>query len=99
MKILFREAARDDVVRQFRYYLVVAQRPDVAIRFRENFRKTIQVIAACPEIAAMSPFGKLKGLRSWPIQGFGQIRVYFTTRPEELKSSECCTANGTFDVS
>src|SRR5580693_896386 len=31
-----------DIVRQFRYYLVTAEAPEIALRFREAVRRTIQ---------------------------------------------------------
>jgi hypothetical protein len=38
----YRQAASDDVVRQFRYYLVTMDVPAVAIRFRGAVRTTVQ---------------------------------------------------------
>ena len=35
MKVLYRQTASDDIVRQFRYYLVTADAPEIAVRFRE----------------------------------------------------------------
>ena len=41
MKRIIRSAARDDILRQFRYYLVDQARPEVAHRFVEAVEKTI----------------------------------------------------------
>jgi hypothetical protein len=40
--VYYRQAANDDVARQFRYYLVTMKIPEVAIRFREAVRNTVQ---------------------------------------------------------
>ena len=37
MRVSYRQAASDDVVRQFRYYLVTLRVPEVAIRFVTPF--------------------------------------------------------------
>jgi len=42
VKVLYRQTAGDDIVRQFRYYLVTAEAPEIALRFREAVRRTIQ---------------------------------------------------------
>ena len=51
MKVAYHQASRDDLIRQFRYYLVKLHMPDVAIRFREAVRKTARAISAQPGIA------------------------------------------------
>jgi hypothetical protein len=35
VKVLYRQTASDDIVRQFRYYLLSVDAPEIAIRFRE----------------------------------------------------------------
>jgi hypothetical protein len=42
VKASYRQAASDDVVRQFRYYLVTLNAPEVAMRFRDAVRSTVQ---------------------------------------------------------
>ena len=42
MKVLYRQTASDDIVRQFRYYLLTAEAPEIAIRFREAVRRIIK---------------------------------------------------------
>ncbi len=79
MKVAYHQASRDDLIRQFRYYLVKLNLPDVAIRFREAVRKTAKAISARPSIAP--PYHlhnlRLQNLRSWPVAGFDAIRLYF----------------------
>jgi hypothetical protein len=41
VKVLYRQTASDDIVRQFRYYRVTAKAPEIALGFREAVRRTI----------------------------------------------------------
>jgi hypothetical protein len=41
VKVLYRQTATDDAVRQFRYYLLTMNLPEVAVRFREAVRRTV----------------------------------------------------------
>lgn len=79
MKITYREAARDDLTRQFRYYLVTLDLHDVAGRFKEAVKRTAKAIQehplAGPPYHLRNP--QLKDLRSWPVSGFDSIRFYF----------------------
>ena len=79
MKRIIRSTARDDILRQFRYYLVDQARPEVAHRFLEAVEKTIEKILRTPEAGARREFSSrlLAGLRSWPVEGFENIRVYY----------------------
>ena len=49
MKVLYRQTASDDIVRQFRYYLLTAEAPEIALRFREAVRRTIQSLGQNPQ--------------------------------------------------
>lgn len=87
MKITYREAARDDVIRQFHYYLVERNAPAIAIRFREAVKKTANFIGKQPGIAPalvlQNP--QLKMLRSWPVTGFENIRMYFLLEQDAVR--------------
>jgi hypothetical protein len=41
VKVLYRQTASDDIVRPLRYYLVTAEAPEIALRFREAVTRTI----------------------------------------------------------
>lgn len=86
MKVTYREAARDDVTRQFRYYLVLGL-PEVAVRFREAVRRTANMIAENPLAAPLCRLhsSELRNLRSWPVAGFEAIRFYFTVDQEAVR--------------
>ena len=73
MKISYRQAASDDVVRQFRYYLVTLNLPDIAVRFRDAVRRTVESLrehpfvgprygSSSPQLQNLPP-GRLRGLR------------------------------------
>jgi toxin ParE1/3/4 len=87
VKITYREAARDDLTRQFRYYLVTLNLPEVAVRFKECARKTAQAIRehphAGPPYRLRNP--QLRNLRSWPVAGFDAIRIYFLVEQDVIR--------------
>lgn len=79
MKVLYRQAASDDVVRQFRYYLVDQDLPEIAIRFSGAVRQTIERLREHPLVGARCWLSKpeLQNLRSWPVAGFESVRIYY----------------------
>lgn len=79
MKVLYRQTASDDVARQFRYYLVDQNLPEVAVRFRDAIRHTIESLRQHPRIGARYHLStpQLHNLRSWPVAGFEAIRIYY----------------------
>jgi plasmid stabilization system protein ParE len=87
VKIAYCEAARDDLTRQFRYYLVTLDLPEVAIRFKESAKKTAQAIRerphAGPRYRLRHP--RLNNLRSWPIAGFDEMRFYFLVEQDIVR--------------
>jgi len=79
LKPIILPAARDDILRQFRYYLVEQDKPEVAERFLSAVRKTMEGIVRTPQGGAPKRLSReaLHGLRSWPVKGFEDIRVYY----------------------
>lgn len=79
MKHAIRPAARDDILRQYRYYLVAEAAPAVAQRFLKAVRETINHVCRLPRIGPITVLEnpKLAGLRSWPVRGFEAIRIYY----------------------
>ena len=79
MKPIILPAARDDILRQFRYYLVEQDEPKVADRFLSAVRRTMEGIIRMPQGGAPKrlPRELLRGLRSWPVKGFEDVRVYY----------------------
>ena len=87
MKVSYRQAARDDVIRQFRYYLVTMAVSEVALRFRTAVKLTIQSLRHHPLMAPHYPLRnpRFQNLRSWPVAGFEAIRVYYLSEPGFLR--------------
>ncbi len=87
MKISFRQSASDDAIRQFRYYLLKSDSPDIAIRFRESLRLTVNLLRKRPFVGAHC--GLLnrgsQDFRSWPIQGFEAIRIYYLVGKDAIE--------------
>jgi toxin ParE1/3/4 len=87
VKITYRQVSRDDLTRQFRYYLVTLNQPQVALRFKEAVRKTSKAISVQPRIAPLTHLGnpQLQNLRSWPVAGFEAIRLYFLLDKDSMR--------------
>ena len=79
MKVVYRRTASDDVVRQFRYYLIDQNLPQIALRFRDAVRRTVDSLREHPLVGARyrSKKPELQNLRSWPVPGFEAIRIYY----------------------
>jgi toxin ParE1/3/4 len=77
LKAIILPAARDDILRQFRYYLVEQDKPKVAERFLSAARRT--TVHPDPQGGAPKRLSReaLRGLRSWPVKGFEDVRVYY----------------------
>jgi plasmid stabilization system protein ParE len=75
LKPIILPAARDDILRQFRYYLVQQDKPEVAKRFLSAVRRTIEGIIRMPQGGAPKCLSleALRGLRSWPVKGFERV--------------------------
>ena len=86
MKFLYRQAAADDVVRQFRYYLIDQNLPEIADRFRDAVRHTVESLRQHPLVGARYRLSaaQLHNLRSWPVAGFEAIRIYYLLDSEAI---------------
>jgi plasmid stabilization system protein ParE len=86
VKVLYRQSASDDIVRQFRYYLLTAAAPEIALRFREAVRRTIQSLSQNPHVGPRysSSNPRLRDLRSWPVVGFETIRIYYALEEDAI---------------
>jgi len=87
VKVSYQQAASDDLVRQFRYYLVTVNLPEVAIRFRTAVRQTVQSLRlhplAGPRYRSSNP--QLQNLRTWAVTGFEAIRIYHLVDGDNLR--------------
>lgn len=76
MRIEIYPRAKDDIIRQFRYYLVDQDTPSMAFSFRESVIESIGQLKVHPRMGSMIS-GSIPGLRSWHLKGFEQIRIYY----------------------
>ena len=81
MKIAIYPLAETDIIRQFRYYLVDRDAPDAAFRFRDAVQASMEQLKAHPRMGVLQR-GGINGLRSWPVKGFEQIRIYYLERAD-----------------
>ena len=79
MKFVLRSGARRDILRRYEYYLIEKDAEAVAERFVVAVQAAIERICEHPGIGAPKALSnpKLAGLRSWPVKGFPEIRVYY----------------------
>lgn len=87
MKVFYQQSAADDVVRQFRYYLVTQDLPRIAIRFLDAVRRTVDDLPKHPQIGPRYSTAnrQLQNLRSWPVTGFEAIRIYYLAEPALIR--------------
>lgn len=85
MKRFVRSAARQDIQRQFRYYLVEEDAPEVAMRFMDAIEEALAAIVRSPGVGSPRFFSNLPGLRSWPVPAFEDIRVYYLETNESIR--------------
>ena len=87
MKVSYQQAASDDLVRQFRYYLVTLNLPEVAFRFRTAVGQTIQSLQQRPLVGPRyrSNSPHLQYLRTWAVTGFEAIRIYYRVDEDSIR--------------
>ena len=87
MKLVIRSAAREDILRQYEYYLVERNAERAAERFLDSARGAIEYVFKRPGVGAprILKCAALTGLRSWPVKGFAQIRVYYLVSTNEVR--------------
>ncbi|MSV31805.1 MAG: type II toxin-antitoxin system RelE/ParE family toxin [Bryobacterales bacterium] len=86
MKHVIRPAAKDDILRQFRYFSQKASL-EIAARFLDAVDESIAVICRMPQMGApkilLNPV--TTGLRSWPVNGFEDILIFYVVQPDALR--------------
>ena len=87
MNVYLRTAAREDILRQYSYYLIEKNAAHAAERFIEAVQSAIEMLCRTPEAGAprllVNPM--LEGLRSWPVRGFPAMRIYYLHAGKELR--------------
>ena len=86
MKHIIRPAAKDDIIRQFRYYLL-EDALEAAVRFLDAVDESIETICQMPNIGAPKAVKNpiLSGLRSWAVRGFEDILIFYVVQPDALR--------------
>lgn len=79
MKVYVRPTAREDILRQYRYYLVEENAATAANSFLESVEAAIEAISRTPQIGSPKLLNNpvLVGLRSWSVPGFSAVRIYY----------------------
>ena len=85
MKRFVRPAAREDMQRQFRYYLVELDVPEVALRFLDSVEDAIRVIIRNPGIGSQRPFPNGPSLMA----SSGVRRYPCLLRADSRRPSDC----------
>jgi plasmid stabilization system protein ParE len=87
VNVYLRTAAREDILRQYSYYLIEKNAALAADRFLEAMQSAIEMLCRNPEAGAprllLNPI--LAGLRSWPVHGFPAMRIYYLYAGKELR--------------
>lgn len=86
MKAVVRPVARQDILHQYRYYISEGAY-DAADGFIDAVDMSIAHLSRMPETGAPknSINLALSGLRSWPVKGFEDIRIYYLIQNEEIR--------------
>ena len=86
MKHVIRSTAKDDIIRQVRYYLL-EEAFDAADQFIDAVDESIESLCRMPEMGAPKQFNNtiLAGLRSWAVKGFEDMRIYYVVQDDVLR--------------
>jgi toxin ParE1/3/4 len=86
VKVYVRAAAREDILRQYRYYLIEEDVASVALRFLESAEEAIEAITRTPDMGSPKLLDNplLRGLRSWPVPGFSAVRIYYLHAKDQV---------------
>lgn len=78
MNAVIRPRAQDDILRQFRWYLVEQDAHDAAFRFMEAVEASVERLLNMPHIGAVREIRNpaLVGLRFWPVKEFEEFLIF-----------------------
>ena len=87
MTPVIRPRAHDDIIRQFRWYLVEQDASDAAFRFLDAVEGSIKLLMLTPRAGAPREIKNsvLKGLRCWPVKGFEEFPIFYLVQGEMLR--------------
>ena len=84
MTWVIRPRARDDIIRQFRWYLIERDAPEVAFRFVDAVEVSVQQLLSTPNMGTPKALRNpaLENLRGWPVEGFEDMRIFSLVQGE-----------------
>ncbi len=87
MNSAIRPRARDDIIRQFRWYLVEQDAADAAFRFVEAVEESVGQLVSMPNMGAPREIRNptLKGLRVWPVKNFDEFLIFYLVQGDTLR--------------
>lgn len=87
MNAVIRPRAQDDILRQFRWYLVEQNAPDAAFRFVEAVEASVEQLVRLPNMGAPRELRNpsLKGLRFWPVKEFDEFLIFYLVNEETVR--------------
>jgi toxin ParE1/3/4 len=85
VKLLIQSAAENDILIQFEWYATKGLF-DIAGQFHAAVNEAVNAVIATPAAGAPRHFGnpRLTGLRTWPVNGFDDFKVYYLASSEWL---------------
>jgi toxin ParE1/3/4 len=86
VKHVIRPKAKDDIIRQFRYYLL-EDANEIATRFLDAVDESIEAICQMPHIGAPTQFKNtiFSGLRTWTVKGFEDMLIFYVVQPDVVR--------------
>lgn len=86
MKTIVLPAARADILRQVGYFIEIGQ-DHVADRFLAATRTSVEKLLHTPHAGPPRPMKnpRLNGLRTWPVDGFDDVKIYYIVADEEIR--------------
>jgi plasmid stabilization system protein ParE len=85
VKLFIQSAAENDILIQFEWYATKGLF-DIARRFRAAVNEAVNAAIATPAAGAPRHIDNLRltGLRTWPVNGFDDFKVYYLASSEFL---------------
>jgi toxin ParE1/3/4 len=84
---VIRPRAQDDILRQFRWYLVEQDAPDAVFRFVEAVEASIEQLVRMPKMGALRVLkaAALKGLTFFPVQEFDEFLIFYIVDEDTVR--------------
>ncbi len=87
MSPVIRSRARDDIIRQLRWFLVEQDAPDAAFRFVDAVEESVRQLSLMPDAGAPREIRNpaLQGLRIWPVKEFEEFLIFYVARADTVR--------------